>query len=254
MTDVFSVAYAAQYDRLYRDKDYDAEVALIERAVVRHRPGARSVVDLGCGTGAHTIRLAARGFVALGVDRSMDMLAIARAKASSSETPAEFMAGDIRTIRLGRRFDVALMMFAVLGYQVTDADVRAALATARAHLHAGGLFIGDVWYGPAVLSTGPTERRKVIDTPEGQVVRTAHAALDDARHTAAVHYQLHRVSGGRDVILTEETHTMRYFFPQELALYLDDAGFEMVALHAAGDEHTPPGDATWNVGFVARAA
>jgi hypothetical protein len=50
------------------------------------------------------------------------------------------------------------MMFAVLGYQGENDDVLAALKTAHRHARPGGLFLFDVWYGPAVLHERPSQR------------------------------------------------------------------------------------------------
>jgi len=78
----FASLYAATYDALYRDKDYDGEVALVERLFREHGVGeVSSVLDLGCGTGSHAIRLAARGYEVVGVERSEAMLEVARRKA-----------------------------------------------------------------------------------------------------------------------------------------------------------------------------
>ena len=78
----------------------------------------RTVLDLGCGTGAHAIRLAQRGYEVTGVDLSESMLAVARERAaatgadgSSSSTATSGPSGS------GATFDAAICMFAVLGYQ-----------------------------------------------------------------------------------------------------------------------------------------
>src|SRR5262249_47425100 len=161
MSAVFGSVYADAYDTLYQDKDYAAECALIERVFREHGRGpVRSVLDLGCGTGNHVLLMVQRGYDVVGVDRSEGMLARARAKADKTlpSRRVEFRQGDVRNVELGRQFDAAVMMFAVLGYQPTNADVRAALRTAHRHLRPGGLFVFDVWYGPAVLRERPSQR------------------------------------------------------------------------------------------------
>src|SRR5258708_17459025 len=153
----------------------------------------RRVLDLGCGTGGDAVRLARRGYEVVGVDRSLDMLERARAQDSS----ARFELGDIGDLNLGETFDAALMMFAVLGYQVGNSDVQAALATARRHVRPSGLFLCDFWYGPAVLAQRPTERVKVLDTPDGQVIRVATGDLDARHNLCMVRYHLWRITDGR---------------------------------------------------------
>ena len=67
--------YARYYDLLYRDKDYAAEARHVHDIIQRHSPGAHSILELGCGTGAHAIHLATMGYAIHGVDRSHEMLA-----------------------------------------------------------------------------------------------------------------------------------------------------------------------------------
>lgn len=257
MSDVFGADYAGAYDDLYRDKDYTGECERIREIFRRDGGGAvRTVLDLGCGTGGHLVPLARMGYRVAGVDRSEDMLERAREKARDLPpgSRAELHAGDVRTVDLGRRFDAVLMMFAVLGYQPENADVLAALATARRHLEPGGLFLCDVWYGPAVLRERPTDRVKEVPTARGKIVRTASADLDTRRHLCTVHYDVRELEGGRQVARTVESHRMRYFFPREIEFYLDRAGFSPPRFEAFPGPPREPDDTTWNVLVVAKAA
>ena len=60
------------------------------------------------------------------------------------------------------------------------------------------------------------------------------------------------IEGKRLVAETRETHTMRYFFPKELDLFLDTAGLAPVALGVFPDFDRAPDETTWNVMQVAR--
>jgi SAM-dependent methyltransferase len=97
-----------------------------------------------------------------------------------------FLQGDLRSLKLDRNFDAVLMMFAVLGYQLTNEDVLAALKTVRNHLKPGGLLICDVWYGPAVLAIRPGDKIRTIPTADGKVIRLASGNLDIYHHLATV--------------------------------------------------------------------
>jgi SAM-dependent methyltransferase len=256
--ETFGADYAQQYDFLYQDKDYDAEVAILEKLFETYGMAGTTVLDLGCGTGQHSIRLAQRGYEVTGVDRSPEMLRIARVKAEQKldETSPQphFVEGDVTSCRLpGTRFDAALMMFAVLGYQISNGAVRSALETVRAHLKPGALFVCDVWYGPAVLSVRPSERTKVVDVPGGQVIRSVRTQLDSFAHRADVDYRVWRLKDRQVVAEMRETHAMRFFFPQELALLFESAGLELVDLRAFGAVDAPPTDQTWSVLAVGRA-
>nr|MBA2706707.1 SAM-dependent methyltransferase [Gemmatimonadaceae bacterium] len=50
-------SYSRYYDLLYRDKDYAAESAYVASLLAVHAPGARSILEIGCGTGAHAAEL-----------------------------------------------------------------------------------------------------------------------------------------------------------------------------------------------------
>jgi SAM-dependent methyltransferase len=255
---VFGEPYSSLYDSFYHDKDYEAECDLIEEAFRRYGDGpVRTILDLGCGTGSHAFSLARRGYQVTGVDRSPGMLAAARQKAASQPTGAAdylptFLESDLRNLDLGKQFDAVLMMFAVLSYQLTNADVLAALATVRRHTRAGGLFIADIWYGPAVLAQRPGDRVKVISTPQGQIIRAATGSLDVYRHLCEVGYHLWRLENDRLVRETRESHQMRYFFPQELILFLNLEKLRLLNISAFKNLDQAPGEDTWNILVIAK--
>jgi SAM-dependent methyltransferase len=251
----FKSVYAGSYDRIYSEKDYAAECDMLERIFHEHaaKP-VRSVLDLGCGTGNHALPLAARGYEVVGVDLSDNMLSEARRKlqALTAETAPVFQHGDIRNIDLGRTFDAALLMFAVIGYQIENADVLTTLRTARKHLCQGGLLVMDFWYGPAVLTERPGDRLKVVPTDTGQIIRAASGKLDTRRNLCVVRYHLWELEGDRLKRETVETHTMRYFFQSELELFLEQAGLSLIRLGAFMMPEQVPDEKTWNVLAISR--
>lgn len=126
-----------------------------------------TVLVLGCGTGNHAFPLAGRGYEVVGVDCSENMLTQAHAKLTNTRTKLKlsFREGDIRSVKLPGQFDAALMMFAVLGYQLENRDVLATLTSARQNLRAGALLIFDVWYGPAVLMNAHRNAPELLRLP-----------------------------------------------------------------------------------------
>jgi SAM-dependent methyltransferase len=256
MSEQFGAVYSGIYDAQYHDKDYAQECDLIERFFQVYHPDqpVKTVLDMGCGTGNHALPLAGRGYAVAGVDRSAGMLAAARSKAAAAGLNAEFHEGDVRTFALGRQFDAVLMMFAVLGYQLTNEDAMAALKNVRAHLKPGGAFVFDVWYGPAVLHLRPSERVRVISTPDVQLIRVARGSLDTRQQRCTVSYHLWQLAGEAVVAQTQEAHDMRYFFPLELEFLLQSAGLRLVHLSPFPAFEGEPGETTWNVIGVATAS
>jgi SAM-dependent methyltransferase len=251
MTATFGERYANLYDAMYAEKDYARECDTVEKMFARYADGVRTVLDLGCGTGNHALQLASRGYAVTGIDRSMQMLAIARAKADDADADVCFIAGDVRYADAQGPHDAALMMFAVLGYQHDNADVRAAFANTRRMLRPGGLFIFDAWYGPGVLADPPAPRVRTISAEAGAFERAASAEIDARRHLCTVRYTLTPLDGASDP--SYETHVVRYFFPMELEMYLEACGFRLLRLGDFDRPDDEPGGRTWNALAVAQA-
>ncbi|NJM72936.1 MAG: class I SAM-dependent methyltransferase [Scytonema sp. RU_4_4] len=225
--------YARYYDILYRDKDYVGETKFIQQLIKTYKQDARNILDLGCGTGTHSVLLAQQGYQIQGVDISKEMLQ--KAFASLSQLPPDiasrlkFFHGDIRQVRLNQTFDVILSLFHVISYQTTNEDLLTAFATVKEHLKLGGIFIFDVWYGPAVLSDRPTVRVKRLEDEEIKVTRLAEPVIYPNENLVDVNYQIFiqdKSSGAVEEI--QETHQMRYLFKPELDMLLKDVGLKMI--------------------------
>lgn len=253
MTTPFGPAYAALYDDVYREKDYEAECDLIVEAFHRFAPfPVLHVLDLGCGTGNHALPLARRGCRVVGIDRAAGMIERAVRKAEGTPNRPEFLIGDLASVALGRQFDAVLMMFAVLGYQTRNADVVAALTNVRRHLRTGGLLILDIWYGPAVLAQRPQDRVRVVATQDGKLLRLSRGTLDALHQTCRVHFHYWHVQPSGAPVETEEEHLVRFFFPRELELLLDVAGMKLVRLAEFPTLDRDPDETTWNALVVAQ--
>lgn len=252
--EVYGEVYANEYDQLYKDKDYQAECDLIEQTFRQFGPGnVLSVVDFGCGTGNHSIPLAKRGYHVTGIDLSSEMLRVARQKSIENDVEVNWVEGDVRNVQAKGIFDAGLFMFAVLGYLLPNEDVMATLRNTRKHLRSGGILAFDVWYGPAVLTIKPSDRFKIIETPEAKVLRMVSSKLDSRHHLCQVHYNIWELIGNRVGKESEELHTVRYFFPMELEMMLSQAGFKLTSLTAFPTLDLPADETTWNVFGVAHA-
>ncbi len=99
----------------------------------------RTMLELGSGGGNSASHFKAHFEMTL-VDLSPEMLALSR----TINSECEHLAGDMRTVRLGREFDCVFVHDAVM-YMTTEDDLRACMETAFAHLRPGGaaLFVPD---------------------------------------------------------------------------------------------------------------
>jgi SAM-dependent methyltransferase len=221
--------YADYYDLLYRDKDYAGEARYLQSLLARHGKTRGGFLDLGCGTGRHAIELVRLGYDGYGIDASDRMIGHARAR-----TPPElksrlaFEIGDVRSARLGRRFDAVLALFHVASYQTTNEDLAAMLATVREHLAPDGVFVCDFWHGPGVLRDPPQTRIKTVEGARGRVTRIAEPSIQAGEHCVDVRYTLLVEQGASDgVTRLTETHRVRYLFLHELRGLLAGAGLRL---------------------------
>jgi SAM-dependent methyltransferase len=114
-------------------EDYAEEAAFYERTLVSAcARSPRTMLELGSGGGNNASHLKRRFRMTL-ADVSPGMLEVSR----SLNPECEHVEGDMRTVRLGRRFDCVFVHDAV-SYMATEADLRQVVKTARAHCAPGG--------------------------------------------------------------------------------------------------------------------
>ncbi|MBX0310966.1 MAG: class I SAM-dependent methyltransferase, partial [Sulfurihydrogenibium sp.] len=222
---VFDKYYAQYYNLLYKDKDYESESKYIISLIKKFYPEARNILDLGCGTGRHAKLFSDAGFNVLGVDQSKYMLNEAMNK---KDDRLDFIEGDIRFLKLDKKFDVVTALFHVLSYQNTNKDVENLFKTAYNHLNKDGLFIFDFWYGPAVITQRPEARIKELENDNVKFIRVAKPTIDFSRNVVEVNYKIFVVDKNKKTILEhEEIHPMRFFFDPELELFIENIAFKL---------------------------
>jgi SAM-dependent methyltransferase len=250
---VFEI-YARYYDLLYKDKDYDRETEYVHQLIQRFAPHTSTILEMGCGTGKHAALLTSKGYTVCGVDKSLEMLAqankIEKSLPAQQASHIEFVQGDIRKIQLNRKFDSVIALFHVVSYQTSNGALYETLANAKKHLSPEGIFIFDVWYGPAVLKNPPVVRVKRLEDTNVEVTRIAEPHIYRNRSTVDVNYQVFiKKKNTKRIEQIKETHKMRYLFLPEIEMYCDKTGFELIHSEEwlTGNE---PGECTWGVCFI----
>lgn len=200
--------------------DY-AEEAGRWRGVLREKlgPGRHEILEMGVGGGHNLSHLTAH-FQATAVDISEPMLDLCR----SLNPGVELHLGDMRSIRLGRRFPAVLIHDAV-SYMLTEEDLRAAFLTAAAHLNPGGTFITAPDYYKESFQ-GP--RIEHCTRREGETELTyieyAHDPDPGDSTMEMLLFCLLRERGG-PVSIEQDRHVIGLFSRKTWATLLAEAGF-----------------------------
>lgn len=103
-----------------------------------------NILDLGCGTGRHSLEFARRGFQVVGIDRTAMFLKEAKTRAAKEELKVQFMEGDMRTFVNSEKFDAIVNLFTSFGYFEDPEDDRRVLKNVFVSLKPSGKFLIDV--------------------------------------------------------------------------------------------------------------
>lgn len=116
---------------------YAADLALWEELVGE---APRDVLDLGCGTGRVSVRLARRGHRVTGIDLEPAFLEEAAQRAQAWKVELDTVVTDARSFDLGRRFDAVLAPMQLVQLFHGSEERVGMLKAVAAHLRPGGLF------------------------------------------------------------------------------------------------------------------
>lgn len=106
-------------------------------------PAGARILDLCCGQGRHSVRLAQAGYDVTGLDLSPQLLAVARQAAEEAGVKLALVQGDMREIPYQGEFDAIVNMFTAFGYFDSDAENERVWHTAAGALKPGGQFLLD---------------------------------------------------------------------------------------------------------------
>jgi SAM-dependent methyltransferase len=234
------VRFAEIYDRVMREVGYEMWADYVQKLLVRFRPGARTLLDLACGTGSSTLPFARRGMNVAGVDRSPAMLERARAKAAAEGLAIPFYQQDLCRLSLKDRFDAATCLYDSINYLLSWDDLCEAFARVGDALEDGGVFIFDI--NTAYKLSAIHDTTMFIEEDDVSLVwentydrrtRIWRITLTGFIRTADGHYERFRE------VHEEKAHTI-----EELTEALGRAGFEVGGVYTAFTFEPPRDDAS----------
>ena len=240
LADLYDLEYAHDYDLPFW-------LALAERE-------GGPMVEWGAGTGRIAIPLAEAGYDVTGVEVSEEMVERGRTKSKS----VEWVRGDMRGVKLGRRYGLAVCAFNSFLCLLSVDDALAFLHNAREHLEPGGLLGIEVSaFSPEELVDppgGPQLRHDFTrELPRGRLERFSVSRYDAASQLLKMRlfYELYGAAGELESRRAHEL-TIAVVSRRELELMLRLAGFEVEAVYG-GFEGEPFAAASEHLILLARA-
>lgn len=222
----------------------------IDRALaMTHPPEGGRILDIACGTGRHSIELAARGFEVIGVDIAEDLIEVAVGEAElKSVEGVSFMQKDLRELDFETEFDLVLNLNdGAIGYFETEEENQRTFEVIAAALRPGG---GNLLQLPNVLYAEAHLPQKTWIAGEGMV------ELIDHRWDARTRY----LEGSTMPILVGETFEgvepipfrQRLYSVEELTEIYASVGMEFAGTFRGTGKPRPPKDSQFEVFFAGR--
>jgi SAM-dependent methyltransferase len=212
---------APWFHLLTHPSDYADEAAFVRRVVDDVAIGdARTLLELGSGGGNNASHLKVR-FKCTLTDISPEMLALSR----TLNPECEHLEGDMRTLRLGRTFDVVFVHDAI-SYLTTEDDLRTAVETATSHVRPGGVVILTPDTTTEIFK--PQTDHGGHDGEDGRSLRYlewTHAATGS---TYAVDYLIIARGPGDEVRVVHDRHVLGVFPRATWERLVSEAGLELV--------------------------
>ena len=214
------------YDALYLARiDYESHASAVIGLIKDRVPRARSVLEVACGTGLYLQYLDAE-FEVAGLDRSAEMLAIARSRLPRVPLHER----DMRDFDLGRRFDAVVVLFSSIAYITTEAELHATLAACARHLAADGVLIIEPWIEPGRW----IDDHMSVDVVEREDLALSRVITSEREgHLVTMHWAFAVGRPGGDAEVYVEAHPTALFSRVQYRAAFEAADLEV--------EHHPEG-------------
>ena len=212
--------YEFIYDRHF---DYEAQLDVVRRAIPETEA---SILEVGCGTGQLLALLDATYERVVGVDLHDEMSDIARAAVPT----VDVITGDMATLTLDEQFDGVVMLGRVFPHCLTDDAATRLLENCRTHLVPGGWIVFNTFDWRGFEDGRVSEDTYTSDAFE--VRRTLESFVTEEA-TGRWGFVAVYVITDRETdtsVTAKETMHLRAHTPDDLRMYLANAGYEDVSL------------------------
>ena len=192
------------------------------------------VLDVACGTGRLTRRIAEAGIEVVGADLSLSMLNHARQK--TPDLGIEWIHADCRTMQLNRQFKLLLMTGHAFQHMLTDADITAFLQQAHAHLVDGGTLAFETrnFAGRTYITSSERTFTHTTTLDDGtKIDNWMWSQFDETTQADTVYFE--EVDQATGAVKPSQT-TLRYVSFAHLNQLITSSGFKLVNQYGFWDK------------------
>ncbi len=231
-------AIAQYYDRL-NGADYDAHCDFLQAMMaeygLRKTQGTQEhlVLDLACGTGAISHRMAERGYEVIGVDFSQEMLACARENDPASRIL--YLQQDMRAFELYGTVDAAFCCLDSINYLLQTEDVHKTFACVHNYLNPNGLFLFDVHTPYCLEQYGKSD----FVMEEEEVLLAWQNSYCEKSKICTFYLSFFAEQADGTYRRTDELQKERAYSHRTLSRLLKEAGLELIAHYGSTDRTAP---------------
>lgn len=257
--------FAQVYDMFMDNIPYDDWCKYLKELLIEQGVKDGIVLDLGCGTGNVTSRLAKSGYDMIGIDNADEMLSIAMEKAAEEGDKILYLLQDMREFELYGTVSAVVSICDSMNYIMEEEDLKKVFELANNYLDPHGVFIFDMnteyKYKTILANNTIAENRKdgsfiwdnyyYEDEMINEYDLTVYVKEDYVEEDQDKNDEDDTMCEGDVFYRFDEKHFQRAYSLDTVKRLLTEAGMEFVCAYDAFT-HNPPTEKSERIYIVAR--
>lgn len=232
--------FAYLYDELMADVPYDKWVNMVINLKEKYEITGNKLLDLACGTGELSVRLTKAGFDVTGVDLSADMLTVAHEKGKSQGYDIPYLQQNMVELELVDRYDMIGIFCDSLNYLQTEEEVMETFEKVYHYLNPDGIFIFDVHSIYKILQVFMNQTFTYDQESICYIWNCFQGDYPNSVEHELTFFVQDEQSSKFDRY--DEFHSQRTFPIETYRAWLEEIGFEVLAITADFEQTAPQND------------